>query len=74
MELKQISIMKPERNKRLLSVLTAKDFTGMNAEMFISTYQDLKLQLWLTFFMLAGLVTRPSKNKERHYTTGIGLS
>lgn len=45
----------------------------VNKERFL-TYQDLTAHLLIYLFIALDWVTGPSKSKERHYTSGIGLS
>jgi hypothetical protein len=64
--------MKPKRAKQWRA-LTAKEFTTVN-EVFIMIYQELKINLWLCFFMVLERITGSSKKKDRQCTTGIGFS
>jgi hypothetical protein len=64
--------MKPKKAKQWRA-LTARKFPGAN-EMFIMIYQALKINLWLSFFMMLECIAGPSKKKESRFTTGIGLS
>ncbi len=61
--------MEPEKIKQLF-----RKSTGLNGEMFIKIYQELKINLWLFYFRALEWITESSKNKERHCTTGIGFS
>jgi hypothetical protein len=61
--------MEPKIVKRL-----PRKIKGLNWEMFIKIYEEVKINLWLFFFRVLEWITGSSKNKERHCTTGIGFS
>jgi hypothetical protein len=64
--------MKPKRARQCIA-LTAKEFRAVN-EVFIMIYQELKINLWLCFFMVLERIKGTSKKKDRQCTTGIGFS
>ncbi len=67
--------MEHKNNNQAEPGLTPSKYSKALFEMFIKACQSLKTQLWLYYFMALEWITGPSKdNKERHYTTGIGLS
>jgi hypothetical protein len=54
--------------------LVVQYFTGTGSEMLLMKFQAMKIHLWLYYFKLLSRLTGSLNEKDKSYSTGIGLS